>query len=174
MAGRATSTSAATASSTWSPTFRPQATPRMSSCRTYTASRRCWGAGSWAPTKARSATTSSTTTSTSSPSASTDAAHVTAGCSSTGCSRARWPPIPTLTGPSPANRPHDQPQSQIGGAKRIAHSRDRNALGVLPVREGDRDGPATAIGGRGAPEGLGPGQGQGAGQGGGAGREGPG
>src|SRR3954463_9727535 len=31
--GRATSTSAATASSTWSPTCRPAATPRTGSCR---------------------------------------------------------------------------------------------------------------------------------------------
>jgi transposase-like protein len=38
---------------------------------------------------------------------------------------------PHPTGPSPADRPHDQPQSQIGGAKRIARSRESTS--ELPV-----------------------------------------
>jgi hypothetical protein len=67
------------------------------------------------------------TTSTSSRFASTGAAHATAGCSSIGCWRAPWPPTLTPTKPSPANPPLEQARSQIGGEKRIAHSRERAA-----------------------------------------------
>jgi hypothetical protein len=62
MAVRATSTSAATPSCTWSRTRRPQATPTWP-CRTSTASLRWSSAGCSARTRARSAPTSSTTTS---------------------------------------------------------------------------------------------------------------
>jgi ISXO2-like transposase domain len=81
--------------------------------------------------RARSATTSSTTTSTSSRFASTGAARAIADCSSIDCLRAPWPPTPTPTKPSPANPPLEQIQSQIGGEKRIAHSRGTASLPCL-------------------------------------------
>jgi hypothetical protein len=53
----------------------------------------------------------------------------TADCSSTACWRAPWPPIPTPTKPSPANRSPDRPHSPIGGANRIAHPYQWSATG---------------------------------------------
>lgn len=96
-AGRATSTSGATASDTLSPMSRLVGTPPMWRYRTCIWCPRCFSAGSLAPTKARSAMRSSITTLTSSPFDSTAVAHATAVSCSTACSRERSPLARTRT-----------------------------------------------------------------------------